>query len=184
LSGCFLEARCGTVFCRQQASRDASGDAPTLEIGSMTHIQANFAGATPLEGPLVCGLVATGTLPERLRRFAGQGWVQAFPETGTAHGFLGARGGQRKDALADTAPAASAGDDQLAYAVANNTRFVTRRANAVHLLTLHAGWQPWQPLLALAVGIAFAAWAVGVAADLGAGAAARPHYGSVEALPT
>ena len=151
----------------------------------MTHIRANFAGATPLEGPLVAGLVAGGILPGRPDTDAAEDWVQALVGKDTARRLFGATGGQGNDAaLTDTPPEANVGDDRLPDAGADATHFVTRRANAVRLLTLHAGPYPWQPLLALALGIAFASLAIGLAADLGATAAARPHYTSVEALPT
>jgi hypothetical protein len=148
----------------------------------MTYIQANFAGATPLEGPLVAGLVTSGALPDRLKAFAGQDWVQAFLEEETADSPFDAKGEQVNDALAGNSP--SAGDDHISGAVANATHFVTCRENAVRLLAQHAGSEPWRPLLALALGIAFASLAIGVAADFGASAAARPHYSSVEVLPT
>ena len=150
----------------------------------MKHIQPNFAGATALEGPLVSSLVATGTLPDRLKSFAGQHWVQTFLEKDTAPAAVAARAGQGSDAVVDNPPSAAAKNNPLSNAGAADTHFVTRRENAVRVLTEHAGPYPWQPLLALAIGLAFASLAIGVAADLGAGAAARPHYAAVEALPS
>jgi hypothetical protein len=150
----------------------------------MTHVQANFAGATPLEGPLVSGLVATGTLPDRLKAFAGQHWVQTLAKKDTAQTSLAARAEQGSDVVDDNPASAGAANHQPSDVAASDRHLVTARENAVRVLTEHAGPYPWQPVLALALGIAFASLAIGVAADLGAGAAARPHYVAVDALPT
>jgi hypothetical protein len=144
----------------------------------MMRIQANFIGGAALAGSLASAPVAT--LPDRLKAFAGRHRVQTFLDKEPARSAKAEQGG---DAIARSVRSAGAVSDRRSNAGAVETRFVTRRENAVRALTAHAGPYPWQPVLALALGIAFASLAIGVAADLGAGAAARPHYAGVAALP-
>lgn len=149
----------------------------------MTHIQANFTRAMPLEGSLLADLLADGMLAGGLKAHAARDWSRASLERTSTHRPFGIEGEQGKQAVTVELRSAGIADDKVAEE--DDADIVTpSREDAIRLLTLHAGSCPWQPMLRVAVGLAFAAWAMGVAADLGVKSVERPHYTSIEPLPS